>query len=165
MLFFVLTSLGDGTLLSSGSNIYGQLGRENQEMGFFPVDTNFRPISIAAGLGHSLAICQNRSIVSWGWNQSSQLGRVGPENVPMKVEGENLVSVSGGRVHSLGVTSEGEIWVWGCGRNGRLGVGSSADETEPVLLEISEGVGILQAVSGFDHNLVLIAQCCNCNRL
>ncbi|KAK9278808.1 hypothetical protein L1049_028387 [Liquidambar formosana] len=77
----------NGTLLSSGSNIYGQLGREMQDFGMLPVNINFRPVSIESGLGHSLAICQvassevrggATSIVSWGWNQSSQLGRAGP---------------------------------------------------------------------------------------
>ncbi|WCJ37309.1 Regulator of chromosome condensation (RCC1) family protein [Euphorbia peplus] len=160
------------TLLSSGSNVYGQLGRANHEMGFFPVDRNFdqfcTPFAISAGLGHSLALCRNTSsgnenstsIISWGWNQSSQLGRVGPENIPMEVEAlsdENLVSVCGGRVHSLARTLEGGLWVWGCGKNGRLGLGSSGDETEPVLLETEDGE-VLDAVSGFDHNLVLTSK-------
>lgn len=161
---------GDGTLLSCGSNIYGQLGRENQDVGLFPVDLSFRSISIAAGLGHSLAICQVPSsdvmggatgIITWGWNQSSQLGRGGPENIPLGVEGlegEIPVSVAGGRVHSIALTSKREVWIWGCGKNGRLGLGSSCDEPEPILLDSVEGCEVLQAVSGFDHNLLLIAE-------
>lgn len=153
----------DGTLLSSGSNIYGQLGRAKQDLGLLPVDISLRPVSIATGLGHSLAICQiskgnDRSIFSWGWNQSCQLGREGPDNLPMAVkglEGENPIFVSGGRVHSVALTSKGEVWVWGCGRNGRLGLGSSIDEAEPMLVEYLESTQVLQAVSGFDHNLVL----------
>ncbi|EEF37775.1 ultraviolet-B receptor UVR8 isoform X2 [Ricinus communis] len=160
----------DGTLLSSGSNIYGQLGRANHEIGLFPVDLNIHPSSIAAGLGHSLAICRAassdaegdaRNIVSWGWNQSSQLGRLGPEGIPLEIEGlagEIPVSVSGGRVHSIALTSKGEVWVWGCGKNGRLGLGSSSDEAEPILLDSLEGYEVLQIVSGFDHNLVLASQ-------
>ncbi|XP_050206404.1 uncharacterized protein LOC126656012 [Mercurialis annua] len=160
----------DGTLLSCGSNIYGQLGRANQEIGLFPVDVKFHPFSIASGLGHSFAVCKTAlsdsegeatCIVSWGWNQRSQLGRVGPENIPSEVEGldeEDPVSVCGGRVHSIAVTSKLEVWVWGCGKNGRLGLGSSVDEAEPVLLDSVEGYDVLQAVSGFDHNLILISQ-------
>ena len=135
-----------------------------------PVDMKLQPVSIASGLGHSLAICQigrpegtgdNTGIVSWGWNQSSQLGREGPETLPLVVEGlagENLISVSGGRAHSIALTSKGEVWVWGSGRNGRLGLGSSMDEAEPMLVEYLEGCEVLQAVSGFDHNLVLVAE-------
>ncbi|KAJ0052952.1 hypothetical protein Pint_03167 [Pistacia integerrima] len=160
----------NGNLLSCGSNAYGQLGRVNQDMGMYPVDVNFHPASVASGLGHSLAICQvsssnvtgdSTSLVSWGWNQSCQLGRAGPENIPSMVnglEGESLVSVSGGRAHSMALTSKGELWIWGCGKNGRLGLGSSIDEPEPMLLDCLEGCEILQAVSGFDHNLVLVAE-------
>lgn len=158
--------------MSCGSNVYGQLGRVKQDLGMLPVDISFVPVSIAAGLGHSLAICKvgssevignNTSVVSWGWSQSYQLGRAGPENVPLVVEGlaeEIPISVSGGRAHSAVLTSEREVWVWGCGKNGRLGLGSSCDETEPILLDSLQGCEVLQFVSGFDHNLVLIADGC-----
>ncbi|KAI3675087.1 hypothetical protein L1987_84671 [Smallanthus sonchifolius] len=157
----------DGTLLSGGSNAYGQLGRSTHDMEFLPVDISVYPVSIASGLGHSLAICQIPSadggggisgIFSWGWGQNSQLGRVGPTNIPLPVDGllgENPLSVSGGRVHSIAVMTNGDVFSWGCGRNGRLGLGSSADEPEPMLVEFSEGANVLQAVSGFDHTLVL----------
>ena len=101
------------------------------------------------------------SIFSWGWNQCSQLGREGPENLPSRIEGwegETPVSVSGGRVHSIALTSKGQVWIWGCGKNGRLGLGSSSDEVEPTLLDYLEDFKVLQAVSGFDHNLILIAE-------
>lgn len=135
-----------------------------------PIDMDFRPLSLSAGLGHCLSICQTQpenageettSVVSWGWNRSSQLGRQGPEETPDVVEGlegESVVSVSAGRVHSIALTSKGELWAWGSGRNGRLGLGSSIDEAEPVFVESLEGMRVLQAVSGFDHNLLLVAE-------
>ncbi|KAL0301346.1 UNVERIFIED_CONTAM: Ultraviolet-B receptor UVR8 [Sesamum radiatum] len=165
-----LVLCSDGTLLSGGSNVYGQLGRVKEDLGLHQVDLSQRPMSIATGLGHSLAICKHtssesgedsRSVITWGWNQSSQLGREGPENVPLVVDSlvdEMPISVSGGRVHSLAVTAKQEVWSWGCGRNGRLGLGSSVDEPEPMLVECLEGREVLQAVSGFDHNLVLVAE-------
>ncbi|KAJ4849624.1 hypothetical protein Tsubulata_036761 [Turnera subulata] len=154
----------DGTLLSAGSNVYGQLGRVNRDLGLFPVDIRFCPLSVASGLGHSLAICRIssdgdvREIVSWGWNQLSQLGRSGPANTPLEVEGllgETPISVSGGRVHTIALTAE-DVWVWGCGKNGRLGLGSSTDEAEPFPLDWTGEV--LQVVSGFDHSLILVAR-------
>lgn len=130
----------------------------------FPVEISFPPLSISSGLGHSLAIGQvdtAKRIITWGWNQSSQLGRKGPENLPLPVEGlveEISISVSGGRAHSMALTSKGEVWVWGSGRNGRLGLGSSNNEGEPTLLDSLEGSVVLQAVAGFDHSLVLVAE-------
>ncbi|KAK1439719.1 hypothetical protein QVD17_05539 [Tagetes erecta] len=162
-----LVLLRDGTLLSGGSNAYGQLGRSTQDMEFLPVDISVYPVSIASGLGHSLAICRIPSadgggglsgIYSWGWGQNSQLGRVGPTNIPLPVDGllgESPLSVSGGRVHSIALMTNGEVYSWGCGRNGRLGLGSSADEPEPMPIGLSESVNVLQAVAGFDHTLVL----------
>ncbi|KAJ8534527.1 hypothetical protein K7X08_016255 [Anisodus acutangulus] len=158
----------DGTLFTGGSNVYGQLGRATKDLGLGPVDIRFRPITIASGLRHSLAVCNNpsseatqdaTSVVSRGWNQSSQLGREGPTEIPQVVEGlagEIPVSVSGGRAHSLALTAKKEVWAWGSGRNGRLGLGSSADEVEPVLVEYLEGSEVIQAVAGLDHSLTRI---------
>ncbi|KAF3628305.1 hypothetical protein FXO37_29415 [Capsicum annuum] len=160
----------DGTLFSGGSNVYGQLGRANKDLGMQPVDIELHPLSIASGLGHSLAVCNDpsseptgdaTSVVSWGWNQSSQLGREGPDNIPNVVEGladKTPVSVSAGRAHSLALTAKKEVWSWGSGRNGRLGLGSSADEAEPMLVEYLEGTEVIQAVAGLDHSLVLVAE-------
>ncbi|KAG4993556.1 hypothetical protein AAZV13_11G063300 [Glycine max] len=73
------------------------------------------------------------------------------------LDGENPVSVSEGRAHSLALTSKGKLWVWGSGTSGRLGLGSSADQVEPFCVDSLERFQILQALSGFDHNLVLVA--------
>lgn len=73
------------------------------------------------------------------------------------LDGENPVSVSEGRAHSLALTSKGELWVWGSGKSGRLGLGSSVNQVEPSCIDSLEAFQILQAVSGFDHNLVLVA--------
>ncbi|KAL5712589.1 hypothetical protein ACHQM5_014747 [Ranunculus cassubicifolius] len=161
-----LVLCGDGTILSGGNNTYGQLGRSAEKLGLFAVDVNVKPLALSSGLGHSLGVCQiptsqSNGILTWGWNSNSQLGRAGPENIPTMVhglEGETPVSVSGGRVHSLALTSSGELWVWGCGKNGRLGLGSSANEVEPIMVDYLEGSKVIQAVCGYDHNLVLVAE-------
>lgn len=164
ILLFDLLFIGD-TLLSGGNNTYSQLGRSTEKCGLVPVNMNYKPMTISSGLGHSLAICQiptsqSSNVLTWGWNSNSQLGREGKESIPMMVHGleeETPVSVSGGRVHSIALTLNGELWVWGCGKNGRLGLGSSADEREPIMLDYLEGHKVLQAVCGYDHNLVLVA--------
>eukprot|EP01018_Ginkgo_biloba_P025400 Gb_01390 [translate_table: standard] len=171
-------------LFSFGDNTYGQLGRLSEGPHLQPVDLNRKVVAIAAGLGHSLAIVVDQSpytqgvesktdassdkeqlnacVFSWGWNSTFQLGRRGGEGTsePAKImglEGENPLAVSGGRAHSIAITSKRKLWSWGCGRNGRLGLGSSMDEPEPFPVESLDCLTVLQAVCGFDHNLVLIA--------
>ncbi|XP_064948946.1 ultraviolet-B receptor UVR8-like [Musa acuminata AAA Group] len=161
-----LVLCSSGTVLSSGDNLYGQLGR-NTYGSMLPVGLNAHALSVSAGLGHSLVLCQIPSedreevnaVLSWGWNQSHQLGREGREDMPGIVEalsGEKPTSLSAGRVHSIALTSKKELWAWGSGRNGRLGLGSSMDEMEPALVESLVGLEVLQAVAGFDHNLLLV---------
>ncbi|CAN6478048.1 unnamed protein product [Victoria cruziana] len=158
----------NGLLFSGGGNVYNQLGRVSAEVqSLQPVDLECRPAAVSCGLGHSLALCLNPSpdettcLYSWGWNLTSQLGRGGKERMPAMVEaleGKKIKCACGGRVHSVAVTSRGEILSWGSGRNGRLGLGSSADEPEPTIIESLQGLEVLQAVCGHDHNLLLVAE-------
>ncbi|KAL0406587.1 UNVERIFIED_CONTAM: putative E3 ubiquitin-protein ligase HERC6 [Sesamum latifolium] len=93
-------------------------------------------VDVACGLDHSL-ICaalfgdlqntssesgeDSRSVVTWGWNQSSQLGREGSENVP-------LVST---------------VWSKWPAR-----IGSSVDEPGPMLVECLEGREVYKLSQG-----------------
>ncbi|CAL5023403.1 unnamed protein product [Urochloa decumbens] len=165
-----LIIFSDGVLLSGGDNTYGQLGRKPGLSKLLPVHMSYKPFSVSASVGHSLALCHTSTegtsgvetgILSWGWNCSSQLGRPGQDDVPTLVNclsEEKLVSVSAGRVHSVALTSKGEVWTWGSGRNGRLGLGSSIDEAEPCLVDTLEGVQVLQVAAAMDHNLLLVAE-------
>lgn len=160
----------DGIVLSGGDNTYGQLGRKAGPPKLLPVGMSYKPFSVSASVGHSLALCHTTSegidgvetgLLSWGWNCSSQLGRPDQEDIPVLVDclsRERLVSSSAGRVHSVVLTSKGEVWTWGSGRNGRLGLGSSIDEAEPCLVDTLEGVEVLQVTAGMDHNLLLVAE-------
>lgn len=160
----------DGIVLSGGDNTYGQLGRKAGPPKLLPVGMSYRPFSMSASVGHSLALCYTTTegtagvetgLLSWGWNCSSQLGRSSQEDIPALVDSlsrERLVSASAGRVHSVALTSKGEVWTWGSGRNGRLGLGSSIDEAAPCLVDTLEGVEVLQVAAGMDHNLLLVAE-------
>ncbi|GJM90519.1 hypothetical protein PR202_ga06806 [Eleusine coracana subsp. coracana] len=102
----------NGVILSGGDNTYGQLGRKPGLSKLLPVDMSCRPFSVSPSVGHSLALCHistegtdggETSVLSWGWNNSSQLGRPGPEDVPSVVDGlrgERPVSASAGRISS-----------------------------------------------------------------
>ncbi|KHN41964.1 putative E3 ubiquitin-protein ligase HERC4 [Glycine soja] len=136
-------------------------------------------LDIACGLDHSLILCRDGVLLSCGsnvkgsdihWQYANSVNQMlvwglqtllhGDGKVPSLIDaldGENPVSVSEGRAHSLALTSKGKLWVWGSGTSGRLGLGSSADQVEPFCVDSLERFQILQALSGFDHNLVLVA--------
>ncbi|KAL5208559.1 hypothetical protein ABZP36_032994 [Zizania latifolia] len=162
----------NGVLLSGGDNTHGQLGRKSTWCKLLPVHISccYTPFSMSASVGHSLATCSistegidhaETGVLSWGWNCSSQLGRLGEEDIPLLIDdlrGERPVSASAGRVHSAVLTSKGEVWAWGSGRNGRLGLGSSMDEAEPCLVDTLEGAEVSQVAAGMDHTLLLVAE-------
>ena len=166
-----------GELWSFGDNSLGQLGRpvaistQQASVDAFTDEslvervqgplTSERVLYLGAGLGHSFAVNDQGSVYSWGWNAGHQLGRGGRRDSPLPacvgdLEGEDVVALAGGRVHSLALTSKGGLWVWGSGKNGRLGLGSPADEPSPFPLECLEAHRIVQATCGFDHTLVLL---------
>lgn len=114
---------------------------------------------MGAGLGHSLAVNEQGRVYSWGWNAGHQLGRSQDDtSLPAAIEFEDksdeVVALSGGRAHSVALTSSGELWTWGSGKNGRLGLGSPADEPSPFPLQSLQCVA--EVSCGFDHTLLLL---------
>jgi alpha-tubulin suppressor-like RCC1 family protein len=177
MLEFYVRPAEQGELWSFGDNSLGQLGRlvvmstlqsristftdENSVERVQGPLTRERVLHLGAGLGHSLAVNAQGSVYSWGWNAGHQLGRDGRRESPLPacvedLEGEDVVALAGGRAHSLALTSKGGLWVWGSGKNGRLGLGSPADEPSPFPLECLEAHRIAAATCGFDHTLILL---------
>lgn len=156
-----LTLNEQGELWSFGDNSLGQLGRAIASTSTAvehvqgPLATE-RVVHLGAGLGHSLAVDARRRVYSWGWNQESGLPTCIGDGDD-EFQAEEVVAVAGGRAHSVALTSKGQLWVWGSGRNGRLGLGSPADEPSPFPLESLQGSSIANAACGFDHTLVLLS--------
>jgi alpha-tubulin suppressor-like RCC1 family protein len=105
--------LENGTVMTWGSNTYGQLGVTGTHERCYgspcsrvPVAVGLHNVtSISAGFRFSLAISSGKGF-AWGWNQHHQLGQPGEEtadhSLPMQVPGVNeLAAVSAGEEHSL----------------------------------------------------------------
>lgn len=110
--------------------------------------------SIASGGRHSLSICADSTVRSWGYNGYGQLGigTIIEQHKPTAIAGLTSVKqVAGGLFHSLFLRSNGTVW--SCGRNpmGNLGDGSNINKTTPVQV-----VGITnstQVAGGGEHSL------------
>lgn len=73
-------------------------------------------VGVAAGVGHSLGLKADGSIVAWGENLFGQL------NVPSP--NANFVAVAAGEGHSMGLTADGSIRAWGVNSDGQCCVPS-----------------------------------------
>ncbi len=123
----------EGTVLTAGSNTFGQLGDPDRSLdGFLPVPQLRGIVAIAAGFVHSLALRDDGTAYSWGSNAFDQLGfpeRAPPafETNPSLVQGiPVLQEIAAGGRHSLGISRDcPQIWGWGDNGVGQLGLGNA----------------------------------------
>lgn len=164
----------DGTVAAWGLNANGQLGNNSTVQSLIPVAVTTgsgalfgKTVSmISAGGSHSLALCTDGTVASWGLNTNGQLGNGNNSQslLPVGVvssgvlNGKSVVMVSAGASHSLAACTDGSVAAWGANGNGELGNGGTLDTNQPLSVSISNGV-ITAAVSGSSasHSLALFA--------
>ncbi|MEK3868816.1 immunoglobulin-like domain-containing protein [Paenibacillus sp. FSL M7-0831] len=93
-------------------------------------------VKVSGGLGHSLALKSNGTVVAWGYNNFGQL------NVPAGLDG--VTSIAAGYYHSLALKSDGSIVAWGYNNSGQSNVPAGLD-------------GVVAIAAGLDHSLALRA--------
>ena len=73
---------------------------------------------------HTLALTSNGTLFSWGCNDDGALGRLGDENVPMRVDGALDVpttDISSGDCHSIAYNTElNTVFYWGSYKVSRI---------------------------------------------
>ena len=141
----------DGTVYTWGWNQHGQLGNGTTMNSRIPVAvvTAGTPLAgktisqIAAGNAHALAMTDDGTMYTWGWNQHGQLGNNSTINsslpVIVKTTGTPLAGkmitqiTSGGSPNSLVLANDGTMYTWGWNRYGQLGNGTTGmDAKTPV---------------------------------
>jgi alpha-tubulin suppressor-like RCC1 family protein len=159
-----LALCSDGTVAAWGQNGSGQLG-DNTTMGrTAPVAVNTASgvsalygktvVAIAAGSDHSLALCSDGTVATWGENDLGQLGDNTTTNrmVPIAVNvapsvsalrGKKVVAIVAGYYHSLALCSDGAVAAWGFGAYGQLGDNATAQRNAPVAVNTASGVSAL----------------------
>ncbi|HEY0406156.1 MAG TPA: S8 family serine peptidase [Pyrinomonadaceae bacterium] len=127
-----------------------------------PLQPNPQPITgvsrIGAGLGHSLAVKTDGTVLAWGTNNNSQLGDNTRTDrlVPVRVQGLTGASaLTGGYAHSVALRSNGTVWTWGNNQYGQLGDGTNTTRKTPV--QVGGLNNITAIAAGSSHTLALRA--------
>jgi uncharacterized delta-60 repeat protein len=124
--------------LSWGWNNLGQLGNTTSTNKGIPGDVFASGplagktfVSLSGGTQHSVALCVDGSIATWGDNREGQLGNGDPittsSTVPTTVDqgflpdGIHPVAISAGGSHTLSLFSDGKVYAWGDNQFGQLG--------------------------------------------
>ena len=125
----------EGTVLSVGYNIYGQLGLgHNENQNVLNQIPNIPPIqSISCVASSSYLIDLEGNVWSFGYNGTGQLGHgdKNERNLPTKIESlENIQQLSCGSygTHFLAKDSQNRIFVSGYNGYGQLGTGNTKPE-------------------------------------
>ena len=118
----------DGSVWSTGSNKYGQLGDEsNTDRDHFMQVIPSHAKAVAAGARHSLAVMKDGSVWATGYNRHGQLGdgSKSDSNKFLEVMSLGARTVAAGIEHSLVLKLDGSVWATGENKYGQLGDGTT----------------------------------------
>ena len=168
-----LALLNDGRVVAWGSNNQGQLGDGTD------ANQRSRPVlvkgprgegvlddvkTVAAGVGHSLAIRNDGRAWAWGSNVHGELGAEltdNSSNTPVLVEDfRGFDAISAGFDHSLGIADVddlgfGRVVSWGSNFFGELGYGGMQEKRAPVVVE-APGQGSYFAIAAGRYSSIAI---------
>ncbi|CAF1569628.1 unnamed protein product, partial [Didymodactylos carnosus] len=143
----VLLLLSNGDVYSLGLGLHGALGHGDLEQQTKPVKIERlqHVIDIACGGWHSLAVLNDHSTFTWGWNCDGQLGIISDENddnddvkgvyVEPTLLDLDCDSVYAGSRHSV-FLSNGELYSCGLNKYGQLGFDDdSSFEPKQIVLD------------------------------
>ncbi|MBI4701596.1 MAG: hypothetical protein HY744_10640 [Deltaproteobacteria bacterium] len=122
----------DHTLWCWGSNSYGQLGLDPDEVGATPVPTEVPGIGpgvvdVAPGADHTCAVKDDGSVWCWGNNAYGQLAAkppaslVSPNPRHIDLSGASAVAIDAGEIHTCALAADSAVWCWGDNAFGQLG--------------------------------------------
>ena len=172
----VLGLLADGNLASWGGNDYGQLGNATRTSSSVPVLVDRSGVlagkaitAIAAGYSHSLVVCADGTLASWGYNNNGQLGNATAtfgSNVATLVDtsgvlaGKTATQTLAATNHNLVLCTDGSLVTWGQNDYGQLGNGSTTNSAAPLLVNrtgVLAGRTVVALDTGTSHSIALCA--------
>jgi len=117
-------------------------------------------VSIAAGLYHTCALTDSRSLMCWGYNNNGQIGNGSSGEFavnPVFVNStESFISITAGGYNTCGLLSNGSAMCWGNNGDGQIGNGSSGgNASNPTFVNTSES--FVSITSGSAHTCGLLS--------
>ncbi len=154
----------DSTIWAWGANGTGQLGDNTTASKNTPIKVKGIGnigylndiIKISGGVGHSLALKSDSTVLAWGLNTWGQLGNGGTntEETPILIAGlANIINIDAGENYSLALRSDGTVWAWGNNGIGQLGNGTTVTSKTPI--QVLGLTNIIEIGTGYDFNLAL----------
>ena len=154
----------EGRAWAWGYGSHGRLGVGSIVAQATPAAVSMPPgvtfTAVSAGHEHSLAVDSSGRAWAWGRGTEGQLGngatddQLSPVAVDMP-DGVTFAVVSAGGAHSLALDNGGRAWAWGSGGAGRLGNGSTTNQTIPVAVSMPPGETFSTVSAGGQHSLAL----------
>ena len=148
-----------GTVWSWGDNHNGQLGDGtfiSNRTATMRVGGLSTITSISGGGGHNLALKEDGTVWTWGWNAYGQVGNGTTTNelaAEQIRELNNITAIAGGDYHSLALKNDGTVWTWGLNNYGQLGDGTTTNRSKPV--QVSGLSGVIAIAGEYYHSLAL----------
>ncbi|HCC07859.1 MAG TPA: hypothetical protein DEP72_06855 [Clostridiales bacterium] len=148
----------DGTVWTSGSNGFGQLGDgTNLRRSRFVQVIGLSGITgVAAGRSHTVALKNDGTVWTWGGNSYGQLGDNTTINKTTPVQVSSLTGITAieaGYDHTIALKSDGTVWAWGTNVDGELGDGTAIQKITPV--KVSNLTGVKAVAGGDTHTVAL----------
>jgi alpha-tubulin suppressor-like RCC1 family protein len=138
----------DGTVWAWGDNGRGQLGNGTL-VSHSPVPVQVQNLddvtAIAAGWGHSLALCEDGTVWAWGnlnlGDPPTNLPPTPEDLLPRKIDIDNVTAIAAGGKNAAAIRNDGTVWTW---RN---------DNKTPA--QVQELSGVSKMAVGVNYFLVL----------
>ncbi|EAR94877.2 chromosome condensation regulator RCC1 repeat protein (macronuclear) [Tetrahymena thermophila SB210] len=160
----------DGYAYSIGSNIYGQLGADTNQINYSYTPTLIQKLQdyiitkVVSGAYHNIALTNENQLFSWGRNNEGQLGLgnlqaqclYSPQQIQFD---KKIVNVFSGWNHSFFITKQNELYSFGSGLYGQLGQGKCENSITPdKVLYHEKDQKIIKIACGETHSLLLSEQ-------
>ncbi|MBI5207502.1 MAG: fibronectin type III domain-containing protein [Candidatus Firestonebacteria bacterium] len=148
-----------GIIMASGYNGYGQLGdgtnnNTSSYVQVYELPTFFK--AVTSGFYHIIAVKNDSTLSSWGYNKYGQLGdsTLVNKNTLEKIKTlKDIVSYSAGGDHNIILKNDNTVYTWGRNNYGQLGIGNLIDNKIPV--KVSGLTNVTAVAGGAYHSLIL----------